>query len=114
MLPPDHEFSLIDQFLGGYFHQDMDIISDSVPEVVSVFARECPDEGKHRLILALDKFEHDHKGDLDAAFVRVFNLEHEINPVMEGQDTAGFFAMVRAILADPSVYRDFEGEEGGA
>lgn len=106
MLPPEHNFFTLDQFIGANFHQDVDLLADTIPEVIAQYATAADDSLKRKLLDEIAAFEAQYHSDLKQSFVRVFNLEYEINPA--GDDVTGFFAMVRAILADPTVYPRYE------
>jgi len=106
MLSQDHEFAAIDQFVGGYFHQDVDLEASTIPEVAFQHANGLWEAQRVQLREALNLVEARHRNDLHEAFYRTFSID--VDPVMQGQDVAAFFAMVRAILADPSVYTQYE------
>lgn len=103
---PSSAYPTLANLIGAYFHQDVDLEAATIPEVLHSFTRSTWEEDQRRLAAELDRFEAEHRGDLDAAFRRVFDAE--VDPVPRGGDVAAFFAMVRAILADPESYRRFE------
>jgi len=106
MIQPGEPFFTLDQFLGAHFHQDMDLFGDSVPEVVAVFARAADEDVRRQLEEDMSQFEAQHHNDLHRAFVRV--LAPELDLAATDREVTDVFAMVRAILADPSVYTAYE------
>lgn len=103
---PPSSYPQLDQLIEGYLHQDMDLIAETVPEAVSKFADTATEERKAGLLADCERFLVDNAENLETAFAKRYWFDFE--PEHIGQSVAEFFAMVRAIVADPSVYKRFE------
>lgn len=109
MTRDDGDFHQIGQMIGGYLHQDMDLIAGSVPEALAVFARET-DAASHAALKAeFDLFLARHHNDAQNEFRRRYG--HDFTPDDLGQTVPEFFAMTRSILDDPSNWRRYDAAE---
>jgi hypothetical protein len=83
-------------FLGAWFHQDFDLVGESLEEIVSAFnAASSPSEAQH-VRSDIDAFVQDARHDLDEAFVRVFNPE--VDPHGWGMTTREWLMRIRDLL----------------
>lgn len=105
MHSPSHD--VLEQFLHGTFHQDMDLEADTVPQAVALYARRTNAQDHDGLRRAMGAFEQQHHNRLDEAFHDTFSPD--IDP-LEGRGVAAFFAMVRDILNDPDGAAAYEGD----
>lgn len=102
----------LDQLIGAYLHQDMDLEAATVPEAIDRYARINDERTKTGLVRAMDLFLHRFHNDLHAEFARRYR--YDFMPEELGLDVPGFFDMVRAILTDPAAYRRYETAGGTA
>jgi hypothetical protein len=65
-------FQHLDHFLNAYMHQDWDLFSESLSDVVHTYIAETSVGDAARLRSEIDEFISMHGLDLDAAFYRLF------------------------------------------
>ncbi|QND52570.1 hypothetical protein HB779_12150 [Phyllobacterium sp. 628] len=100
------DFPELFQLIGGYFHQDMDLEHETVPEAISAYARVSDESTKAKLIAEMARFLLVFKGSAEQEFKQRY--WQEINVEDLEQTVPEFFDMVRAILTKPDDYRRFE------
>lgn len=103
------DFVLLGQMIGGYLHQDMDLIAETVPEAIAEYSRDATPETKRRLAAELELFLARHHNDAEAEFRRRYG--HDFTPDELGQSVPEFFAMTREILDDPARWRRYAAAE---
>lgn len=95
---PSDELFPLDQLIGAYLHQDMELVADTVPEAITRYARLNDAETKAALVSAMDRFEQRFHNDLHGEFRRRY--VYDFMPEDLGTDVSGFFDMVRVMLAN--------------
>lgn len=106
MAVEEEGFLPIWSLIGAYFHQDMNMEYDSIPEAVAGFSRETDNAEKHALRLSLDEFLRHYHNSAEKEFARRWGAHFAPNAI--DQSVSEFLDMVRAILADPESYRGYE------
>lgn len=83
--------------MGGWFHQDFDLVGETVAEIAADFARSASARDIAALVVEIDQFCAEHGDNLDAAFESCF-APQVIVAAFSGS-TAAFLADLRAQLA---------------
>lgn len=96
----------LDQLIGAYLHQDMDLDAATVPEAIGRYSRVNDDATKIALETAMDRFQQRFDNDLHGEFDRRYG--RDFMPDELGMNVTEFFDMVRVLLAEPGSYRQFE------
>jgi hypothetical protein len=106
MANEDEDFVLIGGMIRSYLNQDMDLEAGSVPEAVAQFSGHIDDSQKAELFRSMDDFMQRYEDEAEAEFKRRWGFDFV--PKSIGQTVSEFFAMVRAIVEDPTSYHRFE------
>ncbi len=85
----------LDHLLGGWFHQDFDLVGD-VPEVAAEFVAVGPAEVVWAVVADIRRFLNYRSNDLDAAFQRIF--KPGIDPAGWRMTTAEWLRWVDELL----------------
>lgn len=93
--PYSDQYPYLDHLLGGYFHQDFDLVGD-VPEVLAEFVAVQRPEVVWAVLADIRRFLNYRSNDLDAAFHRIFRPS--IDPAGWGKTTAEWLRWVDALL----------------
>jgi len=88
----------LDQLIGAYLHQDMELTDATVMDALRRYARSNDDATKRRLRLAMAAFERRFHNDLHGAFSERY--QYDFMPEELGLDVTGFFDLMRTILDD--------------
>ncbi|WP_182084190.1 contact-dependent growth inhibition system immunity protein [Aureimonas sp. ME7] len=104
----------LDQLIGAYLHQNMEMEVATVPQAIARYARLNDEPTKRGLVEAMERFLHRFGNDLHGEFARRYR--YDVMPEDLGLTVPEFFDMVRTLLADPDEYRRFEATQapGGA
>jgi CdiI immunity protein len=80
-------------FLGAWFHQDFDLVGETIEEVVDAYARTADIAARHALAADVESFlgEGDAR-DLDVRFMRDF--DPDIDPTGLAVDTRDFLERI--------------------
>jgi CdiI immunity protein len=80
-------------FLGAWFHQDFDLVGETIEEVVDAYGRTANAVARHALASDIDAFLGEGQAhELDARFMRVFNPD--IDPAGLAADTRDFLERI--------------------
>ena len=93
------DFYYLDQFMGGYFHQDFDLVADSIEGLVGAFVRDCTPQPELIDVTAADieRFLAQNNNDLDGEFARIF--QPDVDVAAFGHTTESFLRYVLELIA---------------
>ncbi len=103
--PTADSYPALSQLVMAYLNQDMDMMADSVPEAIAVFAKDASSEEHGALRRDMAAFKDAHKENVETVFHDLYWFDFE--PKQIGQTVNEFFAMVAAILTNPNDIRRF-------
>jgi hypothetical protein len=83
-------------FMGGWFHQDFDIVGDTLEEIVTAFRAIAPPETQAALRSEIAAFLKDHSQNIDEEFERAFNPQ--VVPSAFTGSTRSFLETIRDLL----------------
>ncbi|WP_288429349.1 contact-dependent growth inhibition system immunity protein [uncultured Agrobacterium sp.] len=106
MTTSDDDFTALSGLVTGYFHQDMDLEYESIPQALAGYAGLTEESTKQQLRREMETFLERYHNDLEGEFSRRYWFD--FTPEVIGQTVPEFFDMVRTILADPESYLRFE------
>jgi hypothetical protein len=106
--PTKDTYPQLSQLIMGYLNQDMDMIADSVPRAIAVFAKDATLEEHDALREEIAAFRAAHPNDADAAFAGLYGFDFAPNEI--GQTAGEFFDMLLVILANPTDLQRFEAQ----
>lgn len=86
------------QFFGAYFNQDFDMWGNTIPEIVSCYASNCPWASHIELIDEIDAFVREHPTDLDAAFAKDYGAGFD--PKLWGHTVRSFLEELKGLLIE--------------
>jgi hypothetical protein len=90
------EYPAIAEFMGGMFHQDFDLVGNTVAEIMAAFREVTPREEQFRLKTELVRFLGEHGNDLDEAFETTFRPD--VIPSAFSGSTRAFLEEIRDLL----------------
>jgi hypothetical protein len=90
----------LSDFLGEWFHQDFDLMGETVPDVARAFAESATPQMRAALAADIARFLDEHPDDTESAFVDL--LAPEIEPTGLGYSVRGFLEDIRREIASPS------------
>ena len=100
------DFPEITQMIGGYLHQDMDLVADSVPGAIAVYAGDCAPETRAAVKTEMAAFLKRFHNQAEDEFARRWG--RDFSPREIDQTVETFFAMVADILEDPAKAASYE------
>ncbi len=106
MTTSEDDFPALSGLVTGYFHQDMDLEYDSIPQALAGYAGFTEGSTKQQLRREMATFLERYHNDLEGEFSRRYWFD--FIPEVIGQTVPEFFDMVRTILDDPRSYVRFE------
>jgi len=65
----------LDQLIGGYFHEDYDLIGDTFDEIINAYIEGSSPPDRASVIKEIERFKMDNAGKLDAAYRKEF-IDH--------------------------------------
>jgi len=101
-----NDFDGLGQLIGGYLNQDMELWAETVPEAISIYARETGSAAHNELYREMDLFLKQYDTQLEEKFKKRYWFDFTPDDI--GQTVPEFFAMVRTIIANPDCYRQYE------
>ncbi len=102
----DDTFDELDQLLGSYFGQDMDLIAENEPEAIAVFARQANRDEIAALIDCISRFRAAHAGNLDTAFAERYASDIDLSQL--GLSADDFLTIVEDIASDPAAVTAYQ------
>ena len=96
---PSPRYPEFDQLFGAYLNQDYDLWGDTLDAVVGCYVRDSNPADLQALLRDIDRFEHAHPHDLDAAFLAAHGFDFD--PSLWGLTTAAFFTTLRQFARTP-------------
>jgi len=99
------EYPALARLMLAYLHQDRNMETDTIPEVIANYARSHAAD-REQLLRDMEEFTQRFRDCLNEAFVKWWQLHIEMgkNPKTAVQ----FFDMIRSIVANPEGYWRFE------
>ncbi len=90
------------ELLGAWFHQDFDIVGDSIAAIIAAFNDVSSSAEREAVRENIARFLHDFGSECDTAFVRIFRPD--IDPRGFAESTQAFLEEIAQHLANqPSV-----------
>jgi hypothetical protein len=90
------EYPALKDLMGGMFHQDFDLVGNTVVEIMHAFRDVTPLAEQAKLKDEIARFLATHGDDLDDAFERTFRPD--IIPAAFSGSTRGFLEEIRDLL----------------
>jgi hypothetical protein len=90
------EYPAIAELMGGMFHQDFDLVGNTVAEIMLAFRKVTPPEEQLVLKTEVVRFLSEHGSDLDEAFEMTFRPD--IIPSAFSGSTRAFLEEIRDLL----------------
>ncbi|WP_240162771.1 MULTISPECIES: contact-dependent growth inhibition system immunity protein [unclassified Paraburkholderia] len=95
MMPSEH-YSQMSLVFRAYFGQDFDLFGNTIPEIVSCYKKDNPQERHNELINEINYFMDEHPNDLDSTFETKYGTEFD--PALWGHTTASFLDELKRLL----------------
>jgi len=90
------QYPELEQFMGGWFHQDWGDNGETIEEVVRDYKDGSSAEQVRKVCLEMNAFVANYGADSDAAFRKLWR---SVDPMLLGHTAASFFEEVKRILA---------------
>jgi hypothetical protein len=91
-----HTYPALTDLMGGMFHQDFDIVGDTVSEIVRAFREVTPLAEQAELRAEIERFLAEHPEDLEEAFDATF--KPSVIPSAFSGSTRAFLEEIRDLL----------------
>jgi hypothetical protein len=91
------EYPAIADLMGGMFHQDFDLVGNTVAEIMAAFREVTPCDEQVGLKAEIARFLEEHGNDLDEAFEKT--LRPDLIPSAFSGSTRAFLEEIRGLLA---------------
>ena len=91
------EYPAIADLMGGMFHQDFDLVGNTVAEIMSAFCEVTPRDEQIDLKAEIARFLEEHGDDLEEAFEKTFRPD--VIPSAFSGSTRAFLEEIRDLLA---------------
>jgi hypothetical protein len=99
------EFTELSELFNGYLHQDLYICNETISSAIKDYAIDINEHRKEKILKEIDvivkKYLPDPNTSLPGGNIYCYSA------ASSGMKVPEFFDMVRAILADPECYRQF-------
>lgn len=93
-------YPALHELLGAWFHQDFDIVGDSIAAIIAAFNEVSSPAEREAVSENIARFLHDVGSDCDAEFVRIFRPD--IEPRGFAASTQAFLEEIAQHLANQS------------
>jgi hypothetical protein len=93
----EQTYPALTDLMGGMFHQDFDIVGNTVAEIIRAFQDVTPRAEQAELRVEIERFLAEHGDDLDEAFEATF--KPSIIPSAFSGSTRAFLEEIRDLLA---------------
>lgn len=94
---PENQYPQLADFIGSWFHQDFDLVGETVAEIVAAFLAVTPPVEQAALRTDIEMFLAEHANRLDDDFEAIF--QPDVMPCALSGSTRAFLDEIRALLA---------------